>query len=76
MESAREFLERVSKVKCGYGWDMNTIIDLQEARDAAIRKECSDRAQAWQQKLCGTNDWSCKGCTGCDPLRAAIEGKP
>lgn len=44
MESAREFVERVSKVRRGYGWDMNTIIDLQEARDAATRKECADIA--------------------------------
>ena len=69
MESAKEFLERVSKVKRGYRWDMDTIIDLQEARDAAIRKECADRAVEWAR-------WANIPRYMQDSLQSVIEGRP
>ena len=39
-----------------------------------IRRECAERAVAWQVKLCADDDWTCERCTECNQLRYAIMG--
>ena len=39
-----------------------------------IRRECAEKAIAWQVKLCADDDWSCERCTECNQLRYAIMG--
>ena len=64
--------EAQAQAACGsHKWVAEAVFD-----DSAIRKECADRAVAWQKKLCADDDWNCKGCTECRQLRAAIESMP
>ena len=37
------------------------------------REACAERAVAWQKALCKADGWTCKTCTECDQLRAAIK---
>ena len=73
MESAREFVDKIRKLEYGWLYELphDEAATLIEARDAAIRKECADRAVAWTKK------WAefPMGNHGEGALRAAIMGE-
>lgn len=68
MESAREFADRYFDGTLKLNGELETMLD---ARDAAIRAECADRAVAWCKR------WATfpMGNHGTGALRAAIIGK-
>lgn len=52
--------------------DDGKLYALITAHDEAIRRECAERAVAWQMRLCTTDEWPCKTCSECHDLRDAI----
>lgn len=75
MESAESYKDKLwAAFTAKYGDVDVKVLALIEADRAEVRKECANRAVAWQENTCNIVPELCGVCSYCDTLRVTIEG--